>query len=55
MGGQGSDGNGDQGSDVIYYVLQEAKIVMQRWPDNLHVLGQSKQRWQTRNLELALN
>ena len=29
--------------------------MMRRWPDNLRLLGQSKQRWQARNLELASN
>ena len=28
---------------------------MRRWSDNLHLLGQSKQRWQARNLEYAAN
>ena len=29
--------------------------MMRRWPDNLRLLGQSKQRWQARNLEFASN
>ena len=28
---------------------------MRRWSDNLHLLGQSEQRWQARNLEFAAN
>ena len=58
MGSQCSDGNGDQGSDFEFYlsyVLRGASIVMRRWSDNLHLLGQSKQRWQARNLEFAAN
>ena len=39
----------------ISYVLRGASIVMRRWSDNLHLLGQSKQRWQARNLECAAN
>ena len=61
MGGQSSDSNRDQSADFWIlprhssYILQEAKIVMQRWPDNLHLLGRAKQRWQARNLKSALN
>ena len=35
------------------YALQEAKIVVQRWPDNLDVLVGSKQGWQN-HIEFAL-
>ena len=35
--------NSDQA--LILGILREASIVMRRWPDNLRLLGQSKQRW----------